>query len=211
MTGGTASPDVDWVPLFEEKRARYERSLVMQGNAAYAAGLALLMAHDGRASDWLRLASARWRESWDAGAAPDAWGRPIGAIKAALLAGDARQIAGLASWALQTGAAASESPIGRYAATLALLALDRPGDAGEIASALAGRDDFPADVAEALAAIATADSDALAGALESVVRSFEDRDAFLEDVPVADTALALAALARRRGLDVALPPSAVLP
>jgi hypothetical protein len=56
---------VDWIPQFDEKAARYERALVMQGNTAYAAGLALLMAHDPRAGDWLRRAAARWRESWD--------------------------------------------------------------------------------------------------------------------------------------------------
>jgi len=43
------------------------------------------------------------------------------------------------------------------------------------------------------------------------VRSFETREEFLEDVPVADTALALAELARRNGLDGPLPSSPVLP
>ena len=39
---------------------------------------------------------------------------------------------------------------------------------------------------------------------------FEARDAFLEDIPVADTVLALQELAAERGLDVALA-SSVLP
>jgi len=36
--------------------------------------------------------------------------------------------------------------------------------------------------------------------LSSIRRSFETREEFLEDVPVPDTALALDALAARRGL-----------
>ncbi|HZT16790.1 MAG TPA: hypothetical protein VFA19_12670 [Gaiellaceae bacterium] len=87
---------MDWTATFEEKRARYERSLVQQGNTAYAAGLALLMAHDARAPEWLRRAAARWRESWDAGAPSDAWGRPLGALKASLLAGDDARVEELA-------------------------------------------------------------------------------------------------------------------
>jgi hypothetical protein len=43
---------VNWIPIADEKRARYEatygeldeRAIVRRGNSAYAAGLALLMA-----------------------------------------------------------------------------------------------------------------------------------------------------------------------
>jgi hypothetical protein len=202
---------MDWIPVFEEKRARYERSLVAQGNAAYAAGLALLMAHDERAGAWLRRAAARWRESWDAGAAPDAWGRPIGALKASLLAADEAGVEALGPWALELGTATADSPIGRYAAALALLALGRLPEARHVATSLRGHDDFPRDVADALAAIAAADVIAYVEAVGSVVRSFETREEFLEDMRVADTALVLDALARRRGIEQPLPASEVLP
>ncbi len=202
---------MDWARTFEEKRARYERSLVQQGNTAYAAGLALLMARDSRAAEWLRRAAARWRESWDAGAPPDAWGRPIGALKASLLARDDARVGELARWSLELGTVGARSAIGRYAATLALLALGRRDEAAPLARALSDDDVFPADVAEALAAIAAGDGLAYRRAVASVVRSFETREEFLEDVPVADTALALAELAERNGLDRALPASAVLP
>ena len=36
-------------------------------------------------------------------------------------------------------------------------------------------------------------------AIEAVLQSFEQRDEYLEDIPVADTALVLQALAARRG------------
>jgi hypothetical protein len=202
---------MDWIPLFEEKRDRYQRSLVQQGNAAYAAGLALLMARDASAGDWLRRAAARWRESWDAGAPPDAWGRPIGALKASLLAGDEPALESLAPWTLELGTATAESPIGRYAAALALLVLERWPEARHVAESLRERDDFPRDVADALAYIAAHDVVGLVEAVESVVASFETREDFLEDVPVADTALVLAELARRRGIGVQLPESATLP
>jgi len=201
---------VAWLPVFEEKRARYERTLVMQGNCAYAAGLALLMAHDGRAADWFRRAAARWRESWDSGAPPDAWGRPIGALKASLLAGDDAAVEQIASWTLELGTATADSPIGRYAAVVALLSLRRTAEAGHVAGTLRG-EVFPRDVTDALEAIAAGDGDVYAQALASVVRSFETRDAFLEDVRVADTALVLDLLARRSGIERDLPASDVLP
>ena len=56
-------------------------------------------------------------------------------------------------------------------------------------------------IVAALAALAAHDSHAFAVAVAAVRRSFETRDAFLEDVPVPDTALALEALAALRRLD----------
>jgi hypothetical protein len=44
-----------------------------------------------------------------------------------------------------------------------------------------------------------------------VLESFEQRDEYLEDIPVADTVLVLQALARRRGMAAPLAASAVLP
>jgi hypothetical protein len=210
---------VDWIPAAEAKQARYaeqygeldERSLVRRGNLAYAAALALLMAGDGAAPDWFRRAAARWRESWDAGAGADAWGRPVGALKASLIAHDDAAIAELARWTLELGAATAPSPIGRYAGSLALLVLERRPEARHVAESLQGLDGFPADVAACLAAISAGDVDAYDAALESVVASFESRDDYLEDIPVADTALALHALARRNGLERPLPASALLP
>src|SRR3954452_10032238 len=159
---------MDWIPVVEEKRDRYRRSLVAQGNAAYAAGLALLMAGDPRAGEWLRRAAPRWRESWDAGAPADAWGRPIGALKAGLLAGDESALEALAPWTLELGTATAESPIGRYAAVLALLVLERWPEARHVAESLRERDDFPRDVADALAYIAAHDVVGCIEAVESV-------------------------------------------
>ena len=207
---------MDWIPFAEEKRARYEttygeldeRGLVRLGNTAYAAALALLMAGDPAADDWFRRAAARWRESYVGG---EAWGRPVGTLKALLLARDDAAAEEVAHWTLELGAATAASPIGRYAGALALLTLGRYPEARHVAESLREREDFPHDVAEALATIAAHDLVDYAEAIDSVVTSFETREAYLEDAPVADTALVLDALARRRGIAEPLPESAVLP
>ncbi len=210
---------MDWIPIADEKRARYEvtygeldeRAMVRRGNAAYAAGLALLMAGDPDAAEWLLRAAARWRESWDAGERRESWGRPIGALKASLLAADDAAVEELSRWALELGCATAESPIGRYGGALALLALGRWSEARHVAESLRERDDFPHDVGDAVAFVAAHDLIGYIEAVESIVESFETREEFLEDVHVADTALVLQALARRRGLEAELPASPLLP
>ena len=197
---------MEWRERYERAAARYaagetreldERQLVQVANAAWAAGLSLLMAGDREeAAEWLRRSAARYRESWDEGGATEAWGRPLGAMKALLIAGD--DAGDAARWALDVGAAEAESPIGRYAATLALLVLGRDEEAAALAATL--DEGFPSDVADALSALARHDADHYRTAVASMRRSFEEREAFLEDVPVPDTALALDALAARRGL-----------
>jgi hypothetical protein len=199
---------VDWRERYDRAAARYaagetrerdERQLVQLANAAWAAGLSLLMAGDrDGAAEWLQRAAARYHESWDVGGRTDAWGRPLGAIKALLIAGEAPPCNNLllaARWALDAGAGQADSAIGRYAGVLALLVLDRDEEAGGLAATLG--EEFPSDVAAALRALAAHDSDAYGVAVASVRRSFEERDSFLEDLPVADTALALDALAAR--------------
>jgi hypothetical protein len=211
---------VSWSEHLEREVSRYEdgearlpeaadsdarqRQLTRMGNAAGGAGLALLM--DGRmheASAWFYRAADRYRESM-AEAPPDSWGRPIGAMKALVLAADWPAAEDAARWALELGAADAESPIGRYAATLALLVLGRDAEARLPADAIRERDDFPADVADALATIAASDRLGYINAVESVLESFEQRDEYLEDMPVADTVLVLQALAARRDIDAEL-------
>ena len=209
---------MDWDAAAEAVIARYrrgesrgldQRQLTQLGNAAWAAGLCLLMTGRGdEAAEWLQRAAGRYRESWEE-APPDSWGRPIAAMKALLLAGDDASPA--AHWALDAGAAEAESPIGRYAATLACLVLGRDVEARMLAETLVERDDFPGDVADALLMIAGLDRLEYDVAVENVLDSFERREDFLEDVRVADTVLVLQRLAAARGLEVELPPSDLLP
>jgi hypothetical protein len=210
---------VTWSEQAEAAVARYrggeargldQRQLTQLANAAWAAGLCLLM--DGRRDEgagWLRRAAARSRESWEAGAPPDAWGRPIAAIKALLLAGDDASSA--ARWALDAGAASAESPIGRYAGTLACLVLGDDVVAHALGVTLQDSDDFPRSVADASVALAAGDADGYRTAVAAVLASFDERLEFLEDVAVADTVLVLQVLAVPRGLAVELWASPRLP
>jgi tetratricopeptide (TPR) repeat protein len=155
------------------------------------------------AGTWFARAAERYRESFG-DAPPGSWGRPIGAVKARLLADDWDGARADAEWALDVDAQNAESPIGRYAAALALLVLGHDDEALVQAMSIQGRDDFPADVADALAALALRDADAYEAAVRSVLRSFETRDEYLEDIPVADTVIVLQALAARRDVEVLL-------
>ena len=215
MTGQSAGRTlarVDWAERANAAIARYEggeareldqRQLTQLGNAAWAAGLSLLMAgRSDDAAEWLRRAAERYRESWAAGATPDSWGRPIAAMKALLLAGDDASDAARA--ALDAGAATAESPIGRYAGTLALLVLGDDVGARILGTTLRDVADFPPAVADALVEVAGADRVDYQIALEDILESFEQRTDFLEDIPVADTVLVLQALAGRRGLAATL-------
>jgi hypothetical protein len=187
--------------LPDEADAR-QRQLTRMGNAAGAAGLTALMAgRDGR--DWFGRAAATYRRSWE-GAPPGSWGRPIGAIKARILAGDWDGAADDARWALEAGAGESDSPIGWYAAALAAAVLGDWDDVRVHADRARTHETFPNEVADALAFIAAEDVVGYVTAVEDVLESFETRDEYLEDVPVADTVLVLQALAARRAMAVEL-------
>jgi hypothetical protein len=181
-----------------------QRQLTRMANAAAGAGLALLMdGARGEAVEWFGRAADRYRESFD-DAPPGSWGRPIGAVKARLLAEDQAGAERDARWTLASGAEESDSPIGRYAGCLALLVLGRDDQARDVARSIVDRDDFPHDVAAALLAIASGDGPAYELAVAEVLRSFETRDEYLEDIAVADTVLVLQGFASRRGLSADL-------
>ena len=187
------------LPDAEDQDAR-QRQLTRMGNAAGGAGLARLMAGNTKdARDWFARAVARYRESYEL-APPGSWGRPIAILKARILADDWDGAEADARWTLEEGAAEEQSPIGRYAATLALLVLGRDQEARVLADGLRTHDDFPAPVGDALAFIAAQDPVAYVEAIEAVLESFEAREDYLEDIPAADSVVVLQALAARRGL-----------
>jgi hypothetical protein len=181
-----------------------QRQLTRIANAAAGAALALLMLGDrGAAEEWFGRAHDVYRASWD-DAPPGSWGRAIAMLKARLLIGDWTGAEDDARWTLEQDSVEAESPIGRYAACLALLTLGRWEDARVVADGLRTRDDFPGAVGDALAMIAAEDRVGYIEAVEAVLESFETREEYLEDIPVADTVLVLQALAARRELAVEL-------
>ncbi len=146
-----------------------------------------------------RPAAAAYRRARDAYLAshaetgPESWGRLIGALKMAILAGDGgREPAcrAIADTAGADGAAAG------YARALAQVTL---GERPDVAAMLAAGDAF-ARTGRALAALASDDGPAYAAALDEIVADFAGRESHLSGVPVADTALVLERLAEPRGL-----------
>lgn len=179
--------------------------------ASWAAGLAALMlGRDAEAGDRLLRAADEYDTSWRA-APPGSWGRPIAMIRCRLMAGDREGARADASAAVEAGALDAPGPIAGYCATLALLVLGRDEDAEVVAGRIADEGLEPVAVADALGALARADGPGYAAARLAVLRSFEARDAFLEDVRVADTVLVLDALALERGLDLQPVSSPLLP
>jgi hypothetical protein len=210
----------DWIEHFERERERYrdgesrlpdiedadsrQRQLTRMGNAAAGAGLALIMAaRAGDAGEWFDRACERYRESWT-DAPPGSWGRPIAILKARVLSGDWDAAQADARWTLEQGAADSDSPIGKYAAALALLVLGDDARARVLADDLRTHDGFPTEVADTLAFVAAHDVVGYAHAVERVLVSFEERDEYLEDLPAADTVMVLQAIAERRALTAEL-------
>lgn len=188
-----------FVPGRERQR---EQQLMRMGSAAWGAGLSFLMqSRRSEALLCLERAAALYRHSL-VDAEPGMWGRSIGSLKARLLAGDAPGALREGRWTLELGALDSDSTIALYAGVLSLLTLGE--DASGPAVELKAREGFPTATAEAVAALADGDAGRYEPAVRAVLRSFEERDRYLENVPVADTVLVLQMLAVARGIAVSL-------
>jgi hypothetical protein len=197
----------DRLPAEPEPR---QKQLVRMAMAATSAGLARLMqGRDDEAAEWFLRSAECYRESWN-GAPEGSWGRPTGALKALILAGDVTAAVEAGNWAASLGGSESDSAIGRYSAALAALVLGHDDEAASLAEELGRDETFPASTAAALAALARREAARYREAVTAVLVDFEARTEFLEDVPVADTVLVLERLAERRGLAVRLS-SSLLP
>jgi hypothetical protein len=216
-SGRDYPPGVDWNEHAEREEGRYadglsrlpedgdarQKQLVRVAMAAGGAGLARLM--QGRRAEsagWFARSAERYRESFE-DAPSGSWGRLIGAVKSRILAGEWGGATEDARWALEQEPAASGSPIGVYAAALALLTVAEDEQAAGTAAGLSG-DEFPGAVRDAVATLAAHDREGYAEAVKRVLESFETRDEYLEDIPVADTVIVLEALAARRGFAAGL-------
>jgi hypothetical protein len=166
---------------------------------------ALLTGDEDAARPALAEAVAGYRASWEL-APPGSYGRLIGALKAAVLAGDA---AGVAAYAREQIPAAT-SPPSAYALAIAALVVGDDAQAAELARTMREGSDPFVRAADAIAALSAGDAAAYAAAVRAIVADFEGRDAHLTGVPIADTALMLERLAEARGI-AAAPASPLLP
>lgn len=152
-------------------------------------------------------ASDLYRQSWEE-APPSAYGRLVGMLKSAVLAGGGEEEASYARGAL--AGADPESVTAAYARALAALVLGDDAEARASAETmLAGGEAF-ARTGDAIAALADRDAGRFETALTAIVRDFEARTEHLTGVAIADTALLLSTLAARREI-VAAVDSPVLP
>ena len=202
----------DWDELPGAARERYEdgaarlpddpdarqKQLTRMGNAAGAAGLTELMAgRDGE--EWFARAAERYRESWEH-APPGA-----GAGRSARSRRGSSPATGTAPRPTRAGRSrrAPPRPSRRSAATRPRSPTACSASGTTCASTPTPRathETFPSEVADALAFIAAEDVVGYVEAVEDVLESFETREEYLEDMPVADTVLVLQALAGRRGM-----------
>ena len=147
-----------------------------------------------------------YRQSWEAAHAR-AFGRLVGMLKSAVLAGGGLYEARYARTAL--GERDPDSSTASYAQALAALILGEDQDARLWAARMSADEAF-VRTGEAISALAAHDEVTYSAALEAIVRSFERRSRHLTGVAIADTALMLEALADRRGIRAAIV-SPVLP
>ena len=182
---------------------------VLQGEAVALEGeahRALLAGDDVAARDALRAASDRYRASWDV-APPAAYGRLVGMVKAAVLAGEATTAARFVRSAVEEP---PPSPTAAYALAVAALVEGDDELAGRAAEVMRGGSEAFGRAADAIAALARGDGSAYADAVEAIVADFAGRDDHLTGVPIADTALMLERLAAPRRL-AAAPASPLMP
>ena len=173
--------------------------------AAEAEGQRVLLA-GGAAPEPFSRAAAAYRASWES-APPASYGRLAGAIKAAILAGDAE---GTARYVLAQVPADAASPVASYASAVAWLVLGDDARAAAAGAVMAGGGGAFERTAAAIGAVARHDRPAYEAALLAIVADFEGRDAHLTGVAIADTAVMLERLAEPRGM-LAGPVSPVLP
>jgi hypothetical protein len=152
-------------------------------------------------------AAELYRQSWE-DAPPSAYGRLVGMLKSAVLAGGGESEARYARAALAD--ADPESVTAAYARALAALILGDDPEARAGADTMRAGNEAFGRTAAAIAGIGSGDSARFVTALTDIVRDFEARTEHLTGVAIADTALVLATLAARRGI-VADVQSPVLP
>ena len=186
----------------EQHRVLQAEAVALEGEAHRA----LLAGDEVAARDALRAASDRYRASWDV-APPGAFGRLVGMVKAAVLAGEATTAARFVRSAIEEP---PPSPTAAYALAVAALVEGDDELAGRAAEVMRGGSEAFGRAADAIAALARGDAGAYAGAVEAIVADFASREDHLTGVAIADTAAMLERLAAPRRL-AAAPASPLMP
>lgn len=186
------------------------RELMMAAIVTEGEAHAALLAgdHDAARAAYER-AAAQYRASW-ALAPPKSYGRLVGLIKAAVLAGQAQPAAVEVRAALDGDAAADGSPVASYVLAVAAVIVGDDDEAVVRAARMQPRGEAFERTAVALRALAGRDADAYAAAITAIEADFAARTDHLTGVAIADTAVMLELLAAQRGMAVR-PDSALVP
>lgn len=175
-------------------------------DAEAGAQRALLDGDAATASHMFDAAARRYRASFEC-APPASYGRLVGMLKAAIIAGNPTDAVAFARQAL---ADAEATPTAGYATAIAAL-VDGDGDAARRgADLMRGGDERFARTADAIIALVDGDGAAYTRACHAIVADFEERSEHLTGVAIADTAAMLEILAADRGL-ACHPVSPVMP
>jgi hypothetical protein len=176
---------------------REQQKRLMEALEREGRGYRLLLAGDeAGARVALAEATAGYRRSWEAAPAR-AFGRLVGMLKTAVLAGDPAEAAAYARRELGDEA---DSPASSYAVALAALVEGDDAVAARAAGGMREGGGAFERTAAAIEALAVGDRDRYRRALREVVADFERRDEHLTGVAIADTALVLERLAKGRGM-----------
>ncbi|MDE3070039.1 MAG: hypothetical protein KGJ43_04860 [Acidobacteriota bacterium] len=161
-----------------------------------------------RARERFAAAAAAYRASWEL-ASGTSYGRLVGMLKAAVLAGGGEEEAAYARGAI--GDSDRYSVTAAYVRALACLIAGDDGEACRWTAVMLRSPGPFSRAAEAITALARSESSLFQRVLQEIVRDFEARSKHLTGVAIADTALMLEALARRRGMRPIGPASPLVP
>ncbi len=140
-----------------------------------------------------------YRASWKL-APPRSYGRLVGLLKAAVIAGQATSAAQEVRAALDGDPDAAGSPVASYVLAVAALVAHDDDAVAPLAEIMQPRGGAFERTATALRALAAQDGDAYAAAVAAIETDFGARDEHLTGVAIADTAIMLELIARERGL-----------
>ena len=157
----------------------------------------LLEGDQGAAREAFTAAAELYRRSWEA-APPGSYGRLVGMLKSAILAGSGEAEAEYVRVALGQGE--DPSPTASYAQAIAALIVGDDDGARQSAARMRAGSGAFGRTADAIAALADRHDDLFAQSLRAIVEDFSQREQFLTGVPMADTALMLERLGKRRGM-----------
>jgi len=176
------------------------RDLMLSAITAEGEAHAALLAGDSEAARAAYLRAVEgYRASWKL-APPRSYGRLVGLLKAAVLAGAARDAATEVRGALEGDADAGGSPVASYALAVAAIVLHDTDAVTAHADVMDGGSEAFQRTARALRALAAADASEYGEAIAAIEADFAAREEHLTGIEIADTAVMLELLAEERGL-----------